>query len=86
MIREVRKYSKEVPIIMTLHEYLAICNNDGKMIKTSTHKLCYQAIPKDCHKCFPNKSPEDFQLRELYIKSFFNLIDIFIAPSKFLLN
>lgn len=86
MIREVRKYSKEVPIIMTLHEYLAICNNDGKMIKTSKNKLCNQAIPTDCHKCFPNKSPEDFQLRELYIKSFFNLIDIFIAPSQFLLN
>jgi glycosyltransferase involved in cell wall biosynthesis len=86
MIREVRKYSKNVPIIMTLHEYLAICNNDGKMVKISTHKLCDQAIPADCHKCFPNKSPEDFQLRELYIKSFFNLIDIFIAPSKFLLN
>lgn len=86
MIREVRKYSKDAPIIMTLHEYLAICNNNGQMIKTSNHKLCYQAIPTDCHKCFPNKSPEDFQLRELYIKSFFNLIDIFIAPSKFLLN
>ncbi|MDK2411133.1 glycosyltransferase family 4 protein [Aphanizomenon sp. PH219] len=85
-IREVRKYSKNIPILMTLHEYLAICNNDGQMVKTSNNQLCYQYEPDNCHKCFPDKSAEDFKLRELYIKSFFRLVDLFVAPSNFLLE
>lgn len=86
LIREVRKYSEKVPIIMTLHEYLAICNHNGQMVKTHTYQLCHRANSVDCQKCFPDKTQEDFQLRELYIKSFFKLVDMFIAPSKFLLN
>jgi glycosyltransferase involved in cell wall biosynthesis len=85
-IREVRKYSSKVPIILTLHEYLAICFNSGQMIKTHSNKLCYKASPHDCYQCFPKKSPEDFQLREMYIKSFFSLVDVFICPSHFLLE
>jgi len=85
-IREVRKYSQNIPIIMTLHDYQAICPHYGQMVKTSEYKLCYKSNPVDCHKCFPQKTPEDFQLRELYIKSFFNLVDLFIAPSQFLLE
>lgn len=85
-IREVRKYSETIPIVMTLHEYLAICNNNGQMVKTNSTKLCYQAHPMDCNQCFPHKSVQDFQLRELYIKSFFSLVNVFIAPSHFLLE
>ncbi len=85
-IREVRKYSPQVPIIVTLHEYLAICFNSGQMLKTNGKKLCYKASPSDCNQCFPDKSREDFQLREMYIKSFFSLVDLFICPSYFLLE
>jgi glycosyltransferase involved in cell wall biosynthesis len=86
LIREVRKYSSKVPILVTLHEYLAICNNHGQMVKTQKNQLCYQSSANDCQKCFPEKAPEDFTLRELYIKSFFNLVDLFTAPSYFLIE
>ena len=86
LLREVHKYSKTIPIIVTLHEFSAICNHHGQMVKTFEYKLCYKSNPIDCRQCFPDKSPEDFQLRELYIKSFFNLVDVFIAPSQFLLK
>jgi glycosyltransferase involved in cell wall biosynthesis len=66
-----------------LHEYIAICVNNGQMIKTSG-RLCYQASPRECSQCFPHKRPEDFFLRERYIKSFFALVDHFISPSEFL--
>jgi glycosyltransferase involved in cell wall biosynthesis len=85
-IREVRNYSNTIPIIITLHEYLAICNHNGQMVNTQKYELCYEANPANCQKCFPNKTQEDFKLRELYIKSFFNLVDLFICPSNFLLN
>lgn len=85
-IREVHKYAKNIPIIMTLNEYWAICNHSGQMVKKSDYKLCYKSEPDDCHQCFPHKTLEDFQLREMYIKSFFKLVDVFIAPSEFLLE
>jgi len=82
-LRVVRNTLPNCSIVLTLHEYLAICNNQGQMIKTNK-KLCYEAKPADCHQCFPNINPTDFFLRELYIKSFFELVDQFIAPSQFL--
>jgi glycosyltransferase involved in cell wall biosynthesis len=82
-IREARKYSPDVSIIVTLHEFLAICHAQGQMVKTSG-MLCRKAAPLDCHGCFPEIPPQDFFMRELFIKSFFNLADRFICPSEFL--
>jgi glycosyltransferase involved in cell wall biosynthesis len=86
LIREIRNYSQEVGIILTLHEYLPICYHNGQMVKHPSLALCYEAKPLDCSKCFPHISPADFKLRELYIKSFFKLVDLFISPSKFLIE
>ncbi|MBV9735100.1 MAG: glycosyltransferase family 4 protein [Acidisphaera sp.] len=85
LIREVRKYSVRVPILLTLHEYLAICHNHGQMVKTDG-RLCDRAGPVDCHGCFPQHSPEDFFLREMFIKSYVGLVDAFVCPSRFLLE
>lgn len=83
LIREVRKYSPDAPIILTLHEFLAICHAQGQMLKTNG-LLCQKAAPLDCHLCFPDISPQDFFLRELFVKSFLSLVDRFICPSRFL--
>lgn len=84
IIRGVRNYDPNIPIVLTLHEYLAICNQNGQMVKRGTHKLCYESSPLDCHKCFPEYSPADFFLRKRFIQSFFSLVDQFISPSHFL--
>lgn len=83
MIREVRKYSSDIPIILTLHEFLGICHAQGQMLKTNG-SLCQKAAPLDCHLCFPDISPQNFFMRELFIKSFLNLVDYFVCPSEFL--
>jgi glycosyltransferase involved in cell wall biosynthesis len=83
MIREVRKFKRDVAIVLTLHEYLAMCNAQGQMLKANG-LLCMKAAPLDCHQCFPGISPQDFFLRELFVKSFFKLCDHFICPSAFL--
>jgi glycosyltransferase involved in cell wall biosynthesis len=82
-IRLVKNVCPQAKIVMTLHEYIAICQNNGQMIKTDG-RLCHQYSPKECHLCFPHISQEDIFLRERYIKSFFKLVDQFISPSKFL--
>jgi glycosyltransferase involved in cell wall biosynthesis len=82
-IREVRKFSPDVAIVVTLHEFLAICNAQGQMLKTNG-LLCNRAAPIDCHRCFPGTSPQEFFMRELFVKSFFELVDQFVCPSKFL--
>ena len=85
-LREVRNYSPSTQIVLTLHEYLAICSNDGQMVKKFDRSLCYEASPDACHRCFPDISPQDFFLRESYIKSFLNVVDDFVSPSQFLIE
>jgi glycosyltransferase involved in cell wall biosynthesis len=83
LIREVRKFDRDIPIILTLHEFLAICNAQGQMLKTNG-LLCQKAAPLDCHLCFPDISTQDFFMRELFVKSFLGLVDWFVCPSEFL--
>jgi glycosyltransferase involved in cell wall biosynthesis len=83
LIREVRKYGSNVPIVLTLHEFLAICHAEGQMVK-SNGVLCQKAAPLDCHLCFPDITPQDFFMRELFVKSFLTLVDLFVCPSQFL--
>jgi len=83
LVREVRNYSPDVSIVMTLHEFLLICHAQGQMLKTNG-LLCSKATPLDCHLCFPDIPPQDFFMRELFIQSFLALVDHFICPSAFL--
>jgi glycosyltransferase involved in cell wall biosynthesis len=83
-VTAIRAALPDVRIVMTLHEYLAICNHFGQMVKRPSFALCERSGPRECNGCFPEQSPQDFFLRDLFIKRFFREIDHFIAPSKFL--
>lgn len=80
----IRRALPNCRIILTLHEYLAICHHMGQMVKASGFGLCEEASYRDCAKCFPDRSEQDFFLRDVYVKRFFALVDQFIAPSVFL--
>jgi len=80
----IRKVLPDCRIVLTLHEYLAICNHFGQMITRQHKTLCYQASPLACTRCYNEITPSDFFLRNLYIRRFFDLVDHFIAPSDFL--
>ena len=84
VFHHVRRALPNCRIVLTLHEYLAVCHNLGQMVTKQYHNLCYQSGPSRCQKCFPNFSQSDFFLRQRYIARFFDLVDIFIAPSQFL--
>ena len=71
-------------IVLTLHEFQAICNHYGQMVTKQKKSLCYEDSPRDCNRCFPEFSRSDFFLRKTYVSRFFDLVDQFISPSEFL--
>ena len=85
MIREVKNWNKNVSVVVTLHEYLAICDNFGQMV-TTQGRLCYESSPTRCAICKSPRTSADFFFREQFIKSFFQLVDQFISPSQFLID
>jgi glycosyltransferase involved in cell wall biosynthesis len=80
----VRETLPNCKIVVTLHEYLAICHHFGQMITKPDRTLCYEATPTKCAACFTELAPSDFSLRTWYIRRFFELVDHFVAPSQFL--
>ena len=73
-----------VKIVYTLHEFILMCHNDGQMVCANTQALCESSSPARCHQCFPSISAGAFKAREIFIKTHLELVDQFIAPSKFL--
>lgn len=85
-IREVRNALPDATIVYTLHEFLPICHRHGQMVRTTTEKPCMEESPRRCHECFPDIAPQEFFMRKRFIQSHMSLVDLFIAPSKFLRN
>ena len=81
-------YVKEVlpdaKVLLTLHEYLLICNHLGQMIKTEKNMLCNKSGLVDCAGCFSHLQPADFMLRNMYARRFLEAVDHYISPSHFL--
>ena len=86
VLREIRRTLPTCKLILTLHEYVAICHRQGQMIKNKSNKLCFRESNLDCSGCFPEFSPEDFWLRRHYIQRHFEAVDMFVSPSQFLLD
>lgn len=83
-IRLIRLELPRAKLVMTLHEFLAICLRDGQMVTTNQNSLCTHASPVKCTGCFPHLYRSHFALREAWYRRHFGLIDQFISPSEFL--
>jgi glycosyltransferase involved in cell wall biosynthesis len=84
VFQHLKRVAPDCKIVLTLHEYLAVCHHYGQMVTKGHANLCYQATPGRCHACFPEYGKSDFFLRKLYIERFFDLVDEFVSPSHFL--
>ncbi len=80
----IKRYSPNTRVVLSLHEFLAICNHHGQMVKTKTMHLCERETYVACAGCFPQYKQRDFFLRKRYIQTFFKDVDLFISPSHFL--
>jgi glycosyltransferase involved in cell wall biosynthesis len=78
-----RRMVPRARIVMTLHDYYAICAHDGQMV-TVSGALCHAASPDSCRTCFPDRKLSDFRLRALHLGAALRQVDQFIAPSQFL--
>jgi len=87
LLRQTRNTLPDVPIVYTLHEFMPICHRSGQMLRTiNQDELCTHASPRRCHECFPEISPQAFFMRKKLTHSHFALVDLFLSPSRFLLN
>jgi len=85
VLREIRTTLPDAVIVYTLHEFSAICHHQGQMVRTfGDDELCDHASPRRCHECFLDITPQQFFLRERFIKAQFELVDAFVTPSEFL--
>lgn len=84
ILREIKRTLPRCFLVATLHEYIAICNRNGQMVKANTKALCHRETIEDCSICFPERSPQDFWLRKHYIQKHFEFADVFVSPSEFL--
>jgi glycosyltransferase involved in cell wall biosynthesis len=76
----------EARVVVTLHEYLALCRHNGQMVTTHQLKLCERSTPLACSMCYPDQSTSDFFLRHHYIKTILESCDALISPSQFLID
>ena len=83
-IQVARQALPDAKIVFTLHEFILICHRDGQMVRQDNNELCESASPNRCYRCFPEYSPQQFKMREEFIKAHLELVDKFISPSHFL--
>jgi glycosyltransferase involved in cell wall biosynthesis len=76
----------QAKIVVTLHEYLALCMHNGQMVTKGQLKLCEKATPLACSICFPEHSGSSLFLRHHYIKTILESSDALVSPSQFLIQ
>lgn len=79
----VKRLSPRTKVVLTLHEYLAICANNGQLL-TKSNVVCLNSAPKNCVRCFPQHTEASFFMRKMAITSALSYVDHFISPSEFL--
>jgi glycosyltransferase involved in cell wall biosynthesis len=79
-----RRCLPNAKLILTLHDYYAICPADGMMLTEVDKELCERATADACRACFPKRRADQFVLRRLNALLHFGVIDNFVSPSHFL--
>ena len=74
----------DIRVVLTLHEYLAICHHHGQMVTRPQKNLCHASSRIACQTCFPELHGEEFEIRKFKFLNAFDYIDHFISPSHFL--
>jgi glycosyltransferase involved in cell wall biosynthesis len=86
LISLTRRVLPQARIVFTFHEFLAMCNANGQMVRKTDGSLCDRPSPVRCHQCFPDRGPEEFFLRELWFKRHLDAVDMFTTPSRFMIE
>ena len=79
----VRRVLPEARLVMTLHDYYAICANDGVMMRRPGEP-CEGFRPGGLCACLDDMPPDRMRLRDRHIRTNLAAIDRFTSPSAFL--
>ena len=74
----------DTKIILTFHEYMLICLQNGQMVTKKDHRLCTEANSHKCNKCFAYVPVDTFDLRKQQFLAQLQFVDAFHSPSIFL--
>jgi glycosyltransferase involved in cell wall biosynthesis len=80
----VRRAAPRARIILTLHDYYAICPSNGQLYLYESKSRCDGPSLIKCAKCFPNRRAEELRLRKLAVNDAFSQCDAIVSPSHFL--
>jgi glycosyltransferase involved in cell wall biosynthesis len=86
LISTVRRTLPSCRILLTFHEFAAICAADGHMVRLTDRSLCDHASPLRCHQCLPERSPDDFLIRRMWVEHHLRQVDHFTTPSRFMID
>ncbi|KQT48882.1 hypothetical protein ASG43_08550 [Aureimonas sp. Leaf454] len=92
IVDDIRSTLPDARIVLTLHDYLAICRNEGLMVTRPpgpdpaplSGTLCRESGIDACGRCFPEGAPLIHTERRERFRRAFAQIDAFVAPSAFL--
>ncbi|MBM1171280.1 glycosyltransferase family 4 protein [Microvirga arabica] len=86
LISLTRRVLPNCRIIFTFHEFMSICAADGQMVRRTDRSLCTQASQVRCHQCFPERAPEEFLVRKMWLQAHLGHVDAFTCPSQFMIE
>jgi glycosyltransferase involved in cell wall biosynthesis len=86
LISTVRRILPECRILLTFHEFTAICAAEGHMVRRTDRSLCDRASPVRCHQCLPERQPDEFVIRKLWLDHHLDQVDHFTCPSRFMIE
>src|SRR5689334_16491015 len=86
LITLTRRTLPKARIVLTLHEFMAICAADGQMLRKTDGSLCSRASAVRCHQCFPDSAPEKFFMREMWMKKHLECVDVLTTPSRYMIR
>ena len=86
LVSVARRVLPEARIVFTFHEFMSICAADGQMVRRTDRTLCEGASAVRCHQCVPDRQPEMFHARKLWLQTHLRHVDHFTVPSRFMIG
>jgi glycosyltransferase involved in cell wall biosynthesis len=71
-------------IVFTFHEFMAICAADGHMVRRTDKSQCTKSSQIRCYQCIPERTPEQFLMRKLWMTHHLDKADAYTVPGRFM--
>lgn len=79
-----RRVLPQARIVFTAHEFVTICAASGQMRRLTDQSLCARASAVRCHQCLPERPPEHYFMRGMWMRRHLEAVDVFTTPSRFM--